>query len=115
MLPKDADFTIMDYKPLYEEECDLQRYAEENASKYGIRVLHLKKDKAGTGKTQDAGWSDCMCYTSCGRSFFMELKTKSKLSEVQKEFRRWALSMGHKYEVALTPLEVDAIYDKYKN
>jgi hypothetical protein len=108
-------YTVLDYRPVYEVEENLQKYANDKAKEYGVRLLHLNKDKTGTSKIQEAGWPDCICYAKCGRSFFIELKTKSKLSSKQKIFKQWAVDMGYAHYVATTPIEVDNIFKEYND
>ena len=108
-------YTVLDYKPVYEVEDNLQKYANDTAKEHGIRLLHLSKDKTGTSKIQEGGLPDCICYAKCGRSFFIELKTKTKLSSKQILFKQWALDMGFPHYVATTPKEVDDIFTEYSN
>jgi len=114
-IQKDDSYAVLDYKPVYEVEENLQKYANDTANEYGIRVLHLNKDRTGTSKIQQAGYPDCICFAKCGRSFFIELKTKTKLSSEQELFRKWAIDMGFPHYVATTPEEVDNIFKGYSN
>ena len=113
IIERGMDIEILDDTPIYESEDDLQRYASNQAKTYGIKLLHLNKDKTGTSKIQEAGWADCICFAKNGKSFFIELKTQSVVSSKQKDFRKWAIAMDYKYYIAETPKQVDDIYKEY--
>ena len=114
IIERGMDIEILDDKPIYEREDDLQRYAKSQAKAYDIKMLHLNKDKTGTSKIQQAGYPDCICFGKHGVTFFIELKTQSKLSDAQIEFKQWATDNGYQHYVATTPAEVDYIYKTYE-
>lgn len=94
-----------------QSEDDLQKQVKSFCRKAGHKMLHLKKGRDGTSRTQQAGWPDCViAQRNTGVTFYIELKTTDgKLRKEQKAFKLWCRDNGHRYEVCRTVDEVKQI------
>ena len=114
MMHRGQKFEVLETLPKYYRENDLQRYAESKCNNRGWKYLHIGNSQSRKTKNNGKGWPDMIIFNGKGNTFFLELKTLSKMKKEQTYFRNWAMMNKYSHYIASTPGGIDQIMRHYE-